>query len=357
MEFTNSSEFRLAREAFERSLRSAEDAVARLGLGYLDFLDQRDETARENLKRAAQESPNDAQPQKLLGLIEYREGELAAALTHMERATALDRQDREAEALKAAWQREVSLSKAWGESSTRHFRVRYGREIHEEAVREILQALDGIHDSVGRSLGHWPRRAVPVILLTEKDFYSLTGSFHWVGGVYDGQIKVPIEPADTRPGAERRELHRTLRHEFVHAVVKELCPGCPNWLNEGIAQHFEIDDGIDNRAAGSPSSGRNLRESRRQKLIEDLRKHRDRKIPFERVPVRLSEIADQSLARWTYLQGLGFTTYLAERHQAFRLRLLLASLRQDGSLAKAFETTYGASLADLEKEWWQSLEP
>ncbi len=333
----------------------AEDAVARLGLGYLDFLDQRDEPARGNLELAAQANPNDAQPQKLLGLIEYRKGEIAAAVARMERAAALDRQDREAEALKSAWQREERLSKGWGESSSRRFRVRFGRDIQEQSVREILQALDAIHESIGRSLGHWPRRTIPVILLPEKDFYALTGSFHWVGGVYDGQIKVPLQTADMLPGADRREMQRTLRHEFAHAVVKELCPGCPNWLNEGIAQHFEIDDGGNGSPPGSEAT--EARETRRRKLDDELRLHRDRKIPFERVPIRLSEITDQSTARWTYLQGLGFTTFLVDRHQAFRLRLLLASLRQEGSLVKAFETTYGASLSDLERDWWRSLEP
>jgi len=67
------------------------------------------------------------------------------------------------------------------------------------------------------------------------------------------------------------------------------------------------------------------------------------------------EISDPAVARLTYLEGLGFVTFLVESHRAFRLRILLTALRRDGSLAKAFQSTYGASLQELEGRWWGSL--
>ncbi len=173
-----------------------------------------------------------------------------------------------------------------------------------------------------------------------------------MGGVYDGQIKVPIKAEDARPGAERKALIRTLRHEYTHAVVKELCPGCPNWLNEGIAQYFELGGPQD----GAPPSTGKDREDRQKEIEKELRAVRDRRIPLEKVPPRMWEISDQAFARLTYLEGLGFVTYLVEKHRAFRLRLLLSAYRREGSLSRAFLTNYGASLSDLEDLWWKSLD-
>jgi tetratricopeptide (TPR) repeat protein len=346
VEFTNSGEPTQARQLFERALRQAENPVARFGLGYLDFLDQRDGPARDNLERSLARESDDARTYKLLALLDYRNGDLPRALERIAQAAKLDPKDKEAEAFRKQWTAELKLAGNLRESTSRHFLVRVDKTIHPEAAREILATLEGIHESVGQAFGHWPAKRIPVLLLAEEAFYQATGSFHWVGGVYDGQIKVPIRAEDGKPGAERKLLIKTLRHEFTHAVVKDLCPGTPNWLNEGIAQYFELPDG----PASAPER-KEIAERARKELLA----HRDKRIPLEKIPPRMWEISDPALARWTYLEGLGFVTWVVERHRPFRLRLLLSAYRRDGSLAQAFQSTYGAPLEALESQWWTSL--
>ncbi|MGH9361481.1 MAG: hypothetical protein ACRD2T_06145, partial [Thermoanaerobaculia bacterium] len=350
VEFTNSGEHRSAREAFERSLRAAEDSIARFGLGYLDFLELRDGPARDNLERVLAGDSRDGRAWKLLALIDYRRGEGAAALRGMARAAELTPDDAEARALEARWRVEAGLFRDLASSRTRHFLVRSDPSIHPEALREILTLLEGIHDAVGQALGHWPKLEVPVVLLGQKEFAAATGSRHWVGGVYDGQIKVPVQPEEARPGAARKLLMRTLRHEYTHALVKEICPGCPNWLNEGIAQYFELEESRD------PTSGAaKERAARLERLKGALQGAAGRRLPLEKIPARMSEISDEGLAQLTYMEGLGFVAYLAENHRAFRLRLLLAACQREGSLGRAFEITYGSSLGELEARWWRSV--
>jgi len=345
VEFTNSGEPGQARQSFERALRFDEDQLARFGLGYLDFLDQKDGSARDNLHRSLSLKANDSAAYKLLALIDYRRGETSTALQLIERAVKLDSRDPEAEAFRKRWMVEERLSGRLETSSTRHFLVKYDKVIHPEAMREILNTLEGIYESIGESLGHWPRKQIPVRLYSKEDFYRATGSFHWVGGVFDGQIKIPVNPEEGRPGARRHTLIRTLRHEYTHAVVKELSPACPNWLNEGIAQYFEY-----------PEEAGEDRSRRDQRMTKQLIENRQRKIPLERVPPRMWEISDQSFARLTYLEGLGFVSYLIEKHRAFRLRILLSTYRREGSLNRAFKITYGATLQELEDRWWKSVE-
>ncbi len=344
VEFTNSGEPGQAREAFERALRFDEDQVARFGLGYLYFLEQKDKSARDNLERSLSKKADDPSAYKLIALIDYRQGDTASALKFIKRAVKLDPKDREAEAFLKRWSAEEKLSGSLKESGTRHFLVRYGRGIHPEAIREILTSLEEIYDSVGQALGHWPRKKIPVLLLSQAEFYNATGSFHWVGGVYDGQIKIPVKPEEGQTEVDRPTLLRTLRHEYTHAVVKELCPGCPNWLNEGIAQYFEL-----------PENVKSLRDQRNQETVKRLLQIQDRRIPLERIPPRMWEISDQSFARLTYLEGLGFVSYLVETHRTFRLRLLLTTYCREGSLNRAFKITYGATLGELEVRWWRFL--
>jgi hypothetical protein len=119
--------------------------------------------------------------------------------------------------------------------------------------------------------------------------------------------------------------------------VRQVSPECPNWLNEGIAQRFE---------------GKERGDATRKLLREGA----SRKIPFRSVPARLWEVEDEALARWTYLQGLGFVDFLCERFQEFRLRLLLEGLAKERSLGAAFEATYGLTLEAAEAAWWRELE-
>ena len=87
-----------------------------------------------------------------------------------------------------------------------------------------------------------------------------------------------------------------------------------------------------------------------------LKESREARIPLKKMPARLGNIDDVELARWVYLQGLGFVEFLAEKYRPFRLRLLLRAIAEEHSAAEAFERIYGRSTEDLEKEWWARVE-
>ena len=96
--------------------------------------------------------------------------------------------------------------------------------------------LEKISSHVGNELGLYPKRQIPVILLTNRAFFDITGSPEWAGGVYEGQIKVPVDKYDASL------LRIVLAHEYVHAVIFDrLTFRCPWWLNEGLAQYLSLD--------------------------------------------------------------------------------------------------------------------
>lgn len=349
IEYSNSGETGRARQEFEKALQLGEDGTARFGLGYLEFLELHDGPAREHLERCVSSTSPDPRAFKMLALIEYRRGETAIALQRIAEALKLDPKDEEAQGFQKRWTIEGGLAGRLVEEAGPHFIFRTDRSVPAQTRKEILAALEGIRDSLGKAMGQWPARPVPVLLLGEEEFRQATGAQHWVAALYDGQIKAPIATGETKAGAPRPGLLRLLRHEYTHVVVKELCPACPNWLNEGIAQYFEVEP-------PTPGSGSDERASQRERTRRDLRSVASKRIPLEKMPARMGDITDPGLARLAYLEGLGFVDYLAERYQAFRLRLLLATFRRGGSLARAFQETYGAALGDLETAWWKSIE-
>jgi hypothetical protein len=115
-------------------------------------------------------------------------------------------------------------------------------------------------------------------------------------------------------------LQRTLRHEYGHVLVHQLCrTRCPVWLNEGVAIWGEEDrDGDRADWALNTIAGQELFH------LDQLAGPFTR-LPPERVPV-------------AYAQSYLAVRALVARHGARRLRELLSSLGGGAPLPEAFRT-------------------
>ena len=90
---------------------------------------------------------------------------------------------------------------------------------------------------IGTSLSY-PPETVTAILYTGQQFHDITRSPSWAAAAYDGRIRIPVRGALDNPA----ELDRVVTHEFVHAVIHQLYPRVPGWLNEGMATYLEGGD-------------------------------------------------------------------------------------------------------------------
>lgn len=345
VELFNSGELRQAEQSFLQALEQAEDAYAHFGLGFLHFVRLEDAEAIRHLKEARRLEPGYAKTHKVLAVIDYRQGRVDDALAGMQKAAGLAPRDEEATALYRRWKAETSFTSRFREERAGRFLIRSDPELSAARVREISARIV----KIGRGVAHSFQLASPpetvVVLFSGERFHRATGSFHWVGGMYDGQVKIPVEATaggggddpdggvEDDPGA----LDAVLRHELSHVMVRAICPEVPNWLNEGIAQHFEQPE--------------DLGDVRLQ-----LRRHRAKRLRFQDVPARLWEVEDQEIARLTYLQALDFVEFLVARFHEFRLRLLLEAIHREGSVSEGFRLTYGWDLEESESRWWQEVE-
>jgi tetratricopeptide (TPR) repeat protein len=366
LEFLNGGESSSAAKAFQEALQVEDEHYAHFGLGYIHYLDNQDEAARRSLQRALDLDSTFAKPYKILALMDYREGKESEAARLMGRAVELDGEDLEAAQILERWRQQQRVTKTFKKRAAGRFELRHDPAIPVSTLRLVRGVLNRALDSIGDALGVWPRRRLVVTLFREKTFQQATGTAHWIGGLFDGQIKIPVrvgEPSDDKAGessalatpADRElELTRALVHELTHALIKDLYPACPNWLNEGVAQYFEIyskGDADDSELHQTQE----LRQRRHAALVVQLRERAQHRVRLAKIPARLWEHANEDQARWSYLQGLGFVEFLVRRHHLFRLRVFLRAARELGSIQSACQRTYGRSLEELETAWWSTI--
>jgi Flp pilus assembly protein TadD len=235
-----SGDFDEARAHLERAVEIApSEASYHLLLGLLFFHRGDLFEARQRVDRALEIAPGLAEARELSGDIHYQHGSLEQARVEWELALAaagprdhplrakLDRVDREALA-DAGFARDVS----------RHFTIQYDGPVPGEVARTALRLLEEAYDRLWRDFGRPPQHDIPVILYTRGLFDEITRSPGWVGGTYDGKIRIPVGGLETGDDAAR--LGPILRHELTHAFIRANVPGrLPLWFEEGLAGHFQ----------------------------------------------------------------------------------------------------------------------
>ena len=101
-----------------------------------------------------------------------------------------------------------------------------------------IDILNRTADEYGRIFGDRPLNKIVLKFLSPEQFRRQTGAPAWTSAMfYRGEISIPVVKSK---GINFNELHRALRHEYVHAVIAELSDfRCPAWLDEGVAQMLE----------------------------------------------------------------------------------------------------------------------
>ncbi|RME59903.1 MAG: hypothetical protein D6780_04365, partial [Candidatus Dadabacteria bacterium] len=106
-------------------------------------------------------------------------------------------------------------------------------------VSSVTTELKSAHRRLLALFNAKPSLKVTMHILDEELFYSLTGAPRWTNALYlNKKILLPV--SSTSSDKNYKGLLRTVRHEYLHAVVDAISSGrCPGWLDEGLAQWFE----------------------------------------------------------------------------------------------------------------------
>ncbi len=332
----NQGDNRGASDAFEEALKYYDaDPAAHLGLGVANFHLHDDRAAEKELRRALELNPRETAAYQVLGEIAQRKDDLGAAVAYWEKALELEPSNDALRVRLERIRREHRTEKDFNQDVASHFSVKYEGREKIEAGRIVLRILEDAYGEVGRALSHYPDHEIAVILYSNQQFQDVTDAPGWSGGIYDGKIRIPIGGIEKEtPG-----LRRLLFHEYTHAVVRAITPRrVPTWLNEGLAQYFEVRE-VD---------------SRQKEMLRQLAQ-------AGRIPA-LAELEGSFLglsgtqASYAYLLSLSAVRHMVDRYGMYRVKMVLEELAAGADTARAINNALLISFQEFEQGWKRSLE-
>ena len=215
------------------------NAQLHYGAGVAAWLERRHHDARAAFERALSLNPKHSQARLFLGQVEYRLGDLPAAIAAYEALASDTSQPDEIAATVARWRRELDLHHNMQRTVGELFTVSYEGPPQADLAGKALESLNRAYWRVGQLLGIYPASPVAVVLYTTEQFRDITRSPVWAAAAFDGIIRVPMRGALDKG----EELDRVLAHEFAHVLIRTMTSRpIPTWLNEGLAAAVETGD-------------------------------------------------------------------------------------------------------------------
>ena len=280
------------------------------------------EDARQLARSGLEVDPEAAYPRLVLGQIAYGENDLDSAVAEFERGQRANPEDPQL----ASW-----ISKAHAEQkvlghfqthSSAHFILTFEGDADREVAAFATDALENSYQQVNRFLGVTTEDRIPVVLYPAVAFDSLEQP-GWVGGLYDGKLRVPTQGVM----GHQRDFKNKLAHEYTHAILHHATQGAwvPAWFNEGLAMVAENKVAEDSTTLACSWGHR--------AALKDL----DRSfVGF-----------NTGQARRAYPTARHAVERLLERHRDTGLQSLVQNLQSHESFPVAFEHAMGESYASF----------
>ncbi|OGF67178.1 MAG: hypothetical protein A2Y62_07160 [Candidatus Fischerbacteria bacterium RBG_13_37_8] len=318
--FTMASDYYLKKdynkaiELYKLALPHNKMAAVYIGLCYYwrkDYIN-----AVTYFEQALQFNKVDFIAKKYVALSYYNLNDLERARKLMEEALLL-MDDNELKELQTMLLEERKVMDGYSDLSGVKFKILFSKEKTLSAERTVLDILNEAYRTIGGRLDLYPSQPITVILYNEKDFFDITRSPGWAGGLYDGKIRLPIKGMEE----QKQILTRILFHEYVHALVHTITPKCPLWINEGLAQYFSE---IDMEKIGQVIPLQTLEDS----------------FPGDTEQVIIA-----------YVESYSAVSYLIDRYSIYRMKELLYAIGKTGDVKTAFESALFISYDSFLKTW------
>lgn len=312
-------DFEGAAAAYQALIHDVEagDQEPRVGYALAQMALGEDRLAEAVVHDGLARDPQHAQLLEIRGDLYNREERVTDALRYW-----LDARDRTpAERLSVKIdkaRRELAAGRDYAMAMSRHFNLRYDGDVDPGLTDAVTAFLEEQYWELARDLDVTPSQPITVILYPEQAFRDVTQAAEWVGGIYDGKIRLPIAGL-TRLNPQAQSL---LTHELTHAFVHAKSRGqSPRWLHEGLAQRFE---------------GRTPSRADRHAVLERLRE---------------GDAADWADRGFSYPMAMSLTDFLVDRRGFDSLVELLERLGEGSSIDHAMEQVYGMDYVAACRRW------
>jgi hypothetical protein len=204
-------------------------------------------------------------------------------------------------------------------------------EYSENSTRaaEVEHLLSVAASDLDLVFKHPEALSVRVSILPAEQLTAIVGAPDWATGIFhQGHILIPA----TKHALSPDTLRKTIRHEYLHAIVASLSGSrCPAWLDEGLAQLFE----------GKELEQTDIQELRALANTDSMPMLRDLTAGFT------SFSRSEALAAYRF--SLFATSYLLRSASPEQVKQFLLSLSGTVPTDEAFAEAFGRSFDSFER--------
>ncbi len=287
---------------------------------------------------AAQESlrlePKNPLAYEVLGEIENLQQNFEKAETYYKKSFLLDPSPRVKKKLEKL-KKEKNIEKDLSTYDEEHFIIKYrqGQEGKNYEGFWLKGMLRETYRMISQDLGYYFNHKTVVLFYNADEFHDVTGQPHWVGGIYDGKIRLPAY----QKGFSETQLRAVAAHEMTHAFVGAISGmRAPAWLQEGLAQYEE------NKVR--PIRPLVLSGTGKTKIFLPFNQLLGQTGSFEKNQDPLS------IALF-YQESFSLVSYLIERYQMYRVKEMLIKYKEGKNTDEIVSEVLGITLQTLEKQW------
>jgi tetratricopeptide (TPR) repeat protein len=215
-----------------------------------------------------------------------------------------------------------------------HFALYTDTAISPEAAARVEEYLERQYSLQSGFFATALEETQIVILYGGRAYFSLVSVPTWVSALFDGKIRVAIEPG----GGLAPELERVLAHELAHAFIRQVSRDrAPGWLHEGLAQWWE---------------GKRITPGEFRQAFVGQSPH-----SLSEMEGNLAKRVDRSVARANYAEALGLVEYLIDHHGQGSVVCILSGLADGLSTEEALRRETALTPERLISAWkiWAGL--
>lgn len=222
---------------------------------------------------------------------------------------------------------ELAVSRGQRSLDFDHVTVFADPGVPADVLRSAGEDLEASSAAQAALLGPPPAPRQVAVLYSSRAYFSLVSVPDWSSGLYDGKIRVGVEP-----GEAPEALAAVLAHELAHARIRQACGGrAPLWFHEGLAQWCEgkrmtLGKVREYAAASTAVSAGGLDRSFSRRLGREE-------------------------ARASYAQALSLVEHLVRLRGEGAVACLLARLSEGGSFENALASETGLTEGELFASW------
>lgn len=253
---------------FERAIEYGKNRVISKGLAFCYHQLRLWDDAYSEVKWYLEREPQDIVALNLLADVLESSRSYGQAVQVLEDAIDYSKNEKDTQILSkklSAMRKKAGKSQFQQLSQSRHFSLLFHGEVSNQLANKILDTLEKAHDEL---IERWSMKAlrgpVEVVIYPQDTFTDIMeGGPHWLGGVFDGRIRIPLIYRGLTEKQFWENLETTLRHELVHAVFSDMTRrrALPPWFEEGVAQRFTCEGAKCNVLSTLPTPGSFFAES------------------------------------------------------------------------------------------------